>query len=163
MRKAGSRSVLNPSQLALIHLAKKQLGMDEDAYRQMLRSVAGASSAAELDSDGLDRVMEHLRSCGFEKTPGRHEASGFVAYKQKWRALVGERPGMATSGQLAAIEVTWDSMQSYWMACGSGDRDKALRGFLAARFKTTDLRFLNFEAASKVIYALRAIKKRRKQ
>ncbi len=34
--------------LAKIHIAKKQLGMDDVVYRDMLMNVAGVSSAADL-------------------------------------------------------------------------------------------------------------------
>jgi phage gp16-like protein len=36
--------------LARIHLAKKQLGLDDEAYRDLLRSTTGQTSAAELDA-----------------------------------------------------------------------------------------------------------------
>ena len=34
--------------LAKIHIAKKQLGLDDDSYRAMLQMVAGVNSAAHL-------------------------------------------------------------------------------------------------------------------
>lgn len=65
------------SDLAKIHLAKKQLGMDDDAYRDMLWSVARVKSAADLDSTGRARVLGHLRSRGFRpKQRGRTTPAG---------------------------------------------------------------------------------------
>lgn len=146
----------------LIHVARRQLGMDEDVYREMLRSVAGVSSSTELTPHGFDLVMEHLKACGFVKTPGAHDYSGFVAYKEKWRKI-GMRPGMATPGQLASIEAEWDSMRWFWAPDdGFGNRDLALRGFLKKRFHASDLRFLNFQDAHNCIEALKAINERRK-
>lgn len=162
MRKTSpARSALNRSQLGLIHLAKKQLGMDDEAYRLMLESVAGVSSARDLDTEGMEKVMIHLKACGFRKVPGRHEHSGFVARKSAYRTELGERPGMATPGQLAAIESEWDAMQWYWAQGGFGNRDLALRGFLKKRFQASDLRFLSFTQAEKAIMAIKAIQKRR--
>ena len=49
---------LDRSRTALIHLARKRLGLDEAAYRDLLRNAAGVSSSAELDERGFSRVME---------------------------------------------------------------------------------------------------------
>lgn len=156
-----SRPTLNASQIALIHLAKKQLGMDDEVYRTMLENVAGVKSSRDLDTEGLEKIMAHLTACGFRKTPGKHEYSGFVAYKRKWEAFSFCRPGMAQPGQLAAIEADWDAMRWYWAPDGFGNRDLALRAFLQRRFHVDELRFLNFSTAAKVIMALKAIQNRR--
>jgi phage gp16-like protein len=52
--------------LAKIHIAKKQLGLDEDSYRAMLNMVAGVGSAADLDAEGRLAVLAHLRRIGFK-------------------------------------------------------------------------------------------------
>lgn len=51
-------------QLARIHLAKKELAMDDDSYRAMLWSVARVRSARDLDDAGRRNVLDHLASCG---------------------------------------------------------------------------------------------------
>lgn len=53
------------AQLAKIHIAKKDLGMDDDAYREMLISVAGVESAGKLSATGMARVLAHLEQCGW--------------------------------------------------------------------------------------------------
>lgn len=72
-----SATELRKRELTLIHLAKAQLGMADDAYRAMLFAVARVNSAADLDFAGRKRVMEHLQNCGFRKKSsgtggGRH-------------------------------------------------------------------------------------------
>lgn len=58
--------------LAKIHIAKKQLGLDDDSYRAMLQMVAGVDSAAHLSMDGRRKVLAHLRKAGFRaKSPRR--------------------------------------------------------------------------------------------
>lgn len=58
--------------LAKIHIAKKQMGLNEATYRDMLQSVAGVESAADLDVKGFDAVLAHLREAGFKaKRPVR--------------------------------------------------------------------------------------------
>ena len=55
-------------QLALIHIGKQKLGIADEDYRDMLEQVTGVRSAAKLDDKGLDAVIEHLKSLGFEVT-----------------------------------------------------------------------------------------------
>lgn len=60
--------------LARIHQAKKALGMEDASYRSMLNEVAGVSSSKDLDTAGLNRVLDHLTRCGFtgkSSYPGR--------------------------------------------------------------------------------------------
>jgi phage gp16-like protein len=48
------------AQLAKIHVLKKELGLDDDSYRQMLQNVAGVRSAADLDANGRRRVLDAM-------------------------------------------------------------------------------------------------------
>lgn len=60
--------------LAAIHLAKKQLGLDDETYRAMLRDVCGVASAAELDAAGRRKFLAHLATKGFQRKPTRRPA-----------------------------------------------------------------------------------------
>jgi len=59
-------SLRRNKQLAMIHLAKKDLGLDDETYRAMLKNVADVTSASELTAYGLGQVIEHLRAKGWE-------------------------------------------------------------------------------------------------
>ena len=59
------------SELAKIHIGKKQLFDGDGEYRAMLRSLAGVRSAADLDEAGRRAVLEHLKTCGAEFRPVR--------------------------------------------------------------------------------------------
>lgn len=48
------------AELAKIHIAKADKGMSDDDYRYMLHTVAGVSSAADLDAKGRRAVLDHL-------------------------------------------------------------------------------------------------------
>lgn len=52
--------------LAKIHIAKKQLGMDETTYRAMLQAHGGVSSSKNLTLIGAAKVLAHLERCGFK-------------------------------------------------------------------------------------------------
>jgi phage gp16-like protein len=51
---------------ARIHIAKKELGLDDDTYRAMLQQVAKQSSCADMHISDLYRVMEHLKTLGYK-------------------------------------------------------------------------------------------------
>lgn len=79
---ASRRPAAQPAQprnngLAQIHIAKAQLGLDDETYRAMLWGVARVRSAKDLDHAGRARVLAHLKACGFKAaapkapTPGR--------------------------------------------------------------------------------------------
>ncbi|MBO1856821.1 regulatory protein GemA [Burkholderia cenocepacia] len=77
------------STLAKIHIAKQQLGMDDDTYRAMLRSVGGVQSSKELTPAGASRVLKHLEQSGFKpvgRKPTMHAAAD-DAQSRKIRAL----------------------------------------------------------------------------
>ena len=59
------------SELAKIHIGKKQLFDDDGDYRDMLQSVAGVRSAAKLNEAGRRAVIEHLKACGAKFGPAR--------------------------------------------------------------------------------------------
>ncbi|MGE4406444.1 gp16 family protein [Pseudomonas sp.] len=61
-------------QLAAIHAARRDLGLDEDGYRLMLREVAGVDSAKDLDVGGRRKVLDHLRRVGWDKRPRKRVA-----------------------------------------------------------------------------------------
>lgn len=58
--------------LAKIHLAKKQLGMDDVMYREIIKAVgrAPSGSSKDLDHAGRQRILDHFRACGFKPLAG---------------------------------------------------------------------------------------------
>lgn len=54
------------SQLAQIHIAKKNLGLDDETYRDMLFTIARVRSSSELDHAGRAKVLDHLKKCGWK-------------------------------------------------------------------------------------------------
>lgn len=87
--------MVSPATLAKIHIAKSQLGLDEEAYRAMLQSVGGVVSAKDLTPLGAAKVLAHLEKCGFRpsKQFGRRPSvgGGRKALVGKIEALLAER------------------------------------------------------------------------
>jgi len=52
--------------LAVVHVGKKELGLDDDTYRDMLEHVTGKRSAKDLKIDELNKVIRELENKGFK-------------------------------------------------------------------------------------------------
>lgn len=94
---------LRKRELAMIHLAKAQLGMNDDTYRAMLWTVARVKSAADLDWAGRKQVLDHCKAKGW-KNASKHRpapAKSKAALVAKIRALLiaaGNRPDTYADG-----------------------------------------------------------------
>ncbi|MBU0944254.1 MAG: regulatory protein GemA [Proteobacteria bacterium] len=53
------------AELAKIHIAKKELGFSDDAYRDVLRMRYKKDSAAKLSSAQARNLVEHFKTLGF--------------------------------------------------------------------------------------------------
>ncbi|MGO8990265.1 MAG: phage protein GemA/Gp16 family protein [bacterium] len=51
---------------ALVHIAKEDLHLDEESYRQILKGVAGVESSAQLTEEGFEKVMRRFQEMGFK-------------------------------------------------------------------------------------------------
>jgi phage gp16-like protein len=63
------QAALRARRIKLIHTAKRELGLDDDAYRDLLARETGQRSAKDLDLDQLGAVVEALRRAGFRAKP----------------------------------------------------------------------------------------------
>lgn len=60
---------------AQIHIAKKQLGLDDDTYRQMIATTAGGKrSCADCSVSELHQVLQGLKDRGFKARPRKRVA-----------------------------------------------------------------------------------------
>lgn len=57
---------ISRKQKALIHIAKQDLRLDDEAYHHVLKGVAGVESAAQLTREGFDKVMVRFHEMGFK-------------------------------------------------------------------------------------------------
>ena len=87
---------LTNKQLALVHLAKKELGLTEEDYRNVLQLYGGVDSAKHLRLDGLERVMEQFERLGFKSTAGK-------GFKQPRHAKSRDADGQPYPAQLHMI------------------------------------------------------------
>lgn len=97
--------------LAQIHIAKAQLGLDEDTYRAMLFAIGRVASAADLDQAGRHRVLEHLRSRGFR--PAAHKP----LRDPRQRKILALWLGLRDAG---VLQVADDAALAHWIERQTG-------------------------------------------
>jgi len=51
---------------AVVHIAKENLHLDGESYRQILKGVAGVESSAQLTEEGFEKVMKRFQEMGFK-------------------------------------------------------------------------------------------------
>ncbi len=74
--------------IAMLHVARKELALDEDTYRAILERVTGKRSARELTAAQLGQVVDALKERGF--TPKRTAPRSKKAHVRKVWALWGQ-------------------------------------------------------------------------
>lgn len=123
------------SMLAAIHVAKKQLGLDDDTYRAVLVRVTGKDSTRAMSEAERQRVVEEFRKAGFKKAskPSKTRAAG--SYRAKLQAL-------------------WIALWNLGLI--NDPSDDAMTAFVRRQAKLDHTRFLfHHEDASAVIEALK--------
>jgi len=144
--------------LAKIHIAKKDLGLGEDIYRDTLESLTGKRSAAELSDRQIIVVINHFKAKGWKQSTHPHPGpplEGEGSRGKKYDDL-GRRDAYAASpAQLRKIEAMWHGIYV------GNDEVNHLRQFLWNHVKVSDLRFLDKRKASDVIEALKQMMNRR--
>ena len=58
--------VIGRKKKALIHIAKDDLHLGEESYRQILKGVAGVESSTRLTKEGFEKVMNRFQEMGFK-------------------------------------------------------------------------------------------------
>lgn len=89
------------SALAAIHVARKQLGLDEDTYRAVLVRVTGKASAAAMSEAERQSVVQELRRHGFK--PARKGLEGPYAKKLQALWIAGWNLGLVRDRSDAAM------------------------------------------------------------
>ncbi len=120
--------------LAKIHIARKDLALDEEAYRGLLRRVAGVASSRDLSDRQADAVITELKRLG-------------------WKPKASTR-APAQRADLRKLYALWGAMHA-----GPLDREE-LRRWVATRFKVSAPEFLKPEQAREAIEQLKAWQKR---
>jgi phage gp16-like protein len=75
-------------EIAKIHVGKRNLALDDDSYRALLKRIGGKPSSGDLTAQGRRLVLEHMKRLGaFDKKLDRHAASYGSAQARMVRGL----------------------------------------------------------------------------
>jgi len=135
--------MLNSKQLALIHVAKTQLGLEQNEYLSVLSAAVGREikSSKELRSiDELRAVMTAFQKSDFQAK------KAINAFARKHRLT----DSTVSKEQIELIEMFWQKVTK-----NPESWREALNNFLAARFFCTDVKALSGMKAINVIEALK--------
>ena len=134
------------AKLSMIHIAKKDTGIDDEAYRALLGGAAGVYSAAHIKYESqFTAVMKAFENLGFKSKPKDELKKTDTTSKRS--------PLWITAKQEYYIRGLWDL----------ASRKKSitsLRAMIRRIAGVDDIRFLSKVNAQKVIIALRDITKK---
>lgn len=127
--------------IAKVHLAKKQLALAEESYRDILRRMTGKESAAALSERDLDRVLAEFKRLGWKPKPNR--------------------TGTSKHAQIRMIHAVFADICK--LGLDAEDEAAALRAFVRRQTKTkanpegvSDPAFLDSVQANRVLEGLKA-------
>jgi len=128
--------------LALVHIAKKDLGLTDDEYHACVTAL-GAGSAGALSIPELERLMKHFKKMGFVKKPA---AKG----SKRWKF---------NQGQVTALQ---DRIRSVAKDMENGEA--RMTGLVKAKCDVDDLRFCrDVRKLKQVLRILTLIKEKEKR
>lgn len=128
------------SMIAKIHVAKKQMQIDDDDYRQMIFDATGKTSSANCSDDQLARVIAVLKSKGFAALPVKNTSrAADHPVAMKARAM-------------------WISL--YHLGVVHNSSEKALEAFARTQLKVAKLQWADQTQGYKLIEALKAMAER---
>ena len=126
--------------LAKVHIAKKELGLDDDTYRDLLDQRYGRRSAARLSDGQLIDLVGHFKAQGFRPKTSNKTAKQY--------------PGNQ-SGQIAKVRALWRAGYDLGLVRDPGDR--ALNAFVARTAQVAAANWLqDARAANKVVEGLKS-------
>lgn len=128
--------------LAKIHIARKQLAMDDETYRALLREIAGVDSSAALDFHGRFKVLERLKTLGFRAKT--------TSSKKTHR--------MSKDGHIRKIQALWLDMARLKIV--RDESAKALDSYVKRLTSVQSVHWLSGSQANTVIEALKNWQKR---
>jgi len=119
---------------AKLRIAQKQLGLDEDAYRDRLERETGKRSAKDMTISEMEQVLAGFKRDGFRSAPPR-----------------GGKPGSARP-EVRKVFALWKKLAP---SLRSGGSRESLRAFVKRMVGVDDPNFLSGAQAGVVIEALK--------
>ncbi|HFJ3367620.1 TPA: gp16 family protein [Salmonella enterica] len=124
--------------IQLIHIAKNELSIDTDTYRQMLLSITGITSTSTMNPGQLNKVLAAMKAKGFKVKPSRKART--------------TRP-LADHPQARKLRALW--LEMYAQGIVRDSSEEALRRWVKRETGVDGLQWLEPEMASSAIEKLK--------
>lgn len=141
---------MGKSLLAKVHIARKELGLDEDTYRDVLEAATGKRSAAALDDRDLVKVIEHFKARGWKPT--------VVAGGKQGAAASGRSPRRADHPVARKARALWISLHQ--LGAVENPSEQALEAFAKRQLGVDRLQWADQSQGFKLIEALKRMAER---
>lgn len=129
--------------IKLIHVAKRELGLDDETYRALIANtpgLGGARSSARLSAPQLELLLDQLKRLGFKVRP----RAGSVQPQQR---------RLADDPQSRMIRHLW--LELHAAGAVRDPSERALASFISRRKQVESLQWLNSRDASEIIENLK--------
>lgn len=130
------------SDLAKIHIARKDLRLDDDTYRDIIRRVGGAESgsSSELTATGRARILAHFQARGWKPKRARRQPaaakSALMATDPQIRMIRGIWIRLANAGVVKARD---EAGLRAWIKAATRRDHPAKAGYHAVEFIPRDV------------------------
>ena len=138
---------MSNAELAKIHIAKKQLNLNDDDYRAILERVTGRATSKGMTANQHAAVLAEFNRLGWKVTSG----NGTARASGNWRKKSQKR-------YVRKIFAMWTELKD--LGIWRDKRRASLIKFVKELTDIDDPEFLDPKQAGKVIEALKAMKER---
>lgn len=136
--------------LAKVHLAAKELGLDDDARRDVLERVTGRRSSADCTDAQLDAVIAHFKGLGWKPK--------VVAGGKAAAPAASRRPTPASHPVANKARAMWISLWNLGVV--ENRSEQALEAFAKRQLKVDRLQWADQAQGFRLIEALKAMAER---
>ncbi|OUR88303.1 hypothetical protein A9Q81_24265 [Gammaproteobacteria bacterium 42_54_T18] len=141
--------------IQLVHVAKRELNLDEEFYRNILTELTDKSSCAKMSIKELEQVLEHFKRIGFK-----------VKKKSSTNKRVAPKISRSVSPESGKIRAIWITMHQQGFVRDSSEQ--ALDNYISRMLNRKTLgenisfhcQFLNGQQAYKVLEIIKNWHKR---
>ena len=143
---SGDVSPRRRAMLAKLQIAKKQLNMVEDDYRQLLLDHAGSMSAREASDRGLECALKRMTDLGFKAMPTKPQRQNAATRK------------LADHASARKARALWLSL--WQLGAVHNASEEALESFAKRQLKCDRLQWADQSMMYRLIEALKAMAQR---
>lgn len=138
----------NRSQIIKIHIAKQQLGLTDDEYRDILSAFvtykgSAAQSCKDLSEAQAEVLLNRFKSLGWQEK----RKNKVLEYEELWK----RDPKFANPKQLRMIKGLWKSKSRE-------KTDRALNSFIYRIAERSDITMILKTDVQKIVKAIRSLK-----